>query len=141
MKKFNIALLFAALILALAGCSGGSSTAYDSELCSELSVKIERRDSLSQKDYSKMIGQDEAILKYIVARSKEIAALPDSSRVGAWRALTADPEYLERFGYLFTIGSALYNAERKGTLNSSNARRYAALDKYNEDLTAYSERY
>lgn len=141
MKKFNIALLSAALTLALAGCSGGSPSDYDGELCSELSVKIERRDSLSQKDYSKMIGQDEAILKYIVARSKEIAALPDSSRVGAWRALTADPEYLERFGYLFTIGSALYNAERKGILSVGNSRRYAALDKYNEELTAYSERF
>ena len=52
-------LIFALLCLA-SSCSRPAS--YDSELCEELAVKIERRDSLSQKDYRAMIAQNEAIL-------------------------------------------------------------------------------
>lgn len=88
-----------------------------------------------------MISQDEAILQYLVERTKEISELPDSVRSNAWRNLTANPEYLERFGYMFTLGSALYSAERNGSLDKSNSKKFEALDRYNEDLIRYSERY
>lgn len=127
--------------MAMAACSYTASTHYDGELCRDLSAKIESRDSLTSRDYSDMIGQNEAILQYLVDRSRSIAELPDSMRSAAWRSLTADPEYLERFGYMFTIGSALYRADNDGRLDSRNAANYAALDKYNEQLIEYSERF
>ena len=46
---------------------------------------------------------------------------------------------MERFGYLFTIGSALFQAESEGKLDRSNAAAYAALDEYNESLARVSE--
>lgn len=140
MKRF-LPLLPALFILVLACCSGGAGAAYDSGLCHDLSIKIESRDSLTSKDYSEMISQDEAILQYLVERTKEISELPDSVRSNAWRNLTANPEYLERFGYMFTLGSALYSAERNGSLDKSNSKKFEALDRYNEDLIRYSERY
>lgn len=138
----HLPLIIVTLIAAtLFACNGDGSTEYDGELCRELSIKIESRDSLTSSDYSEMIAQDEAILRYLVARTKELSELPDSSRCNAWRNLTASPEYLERFGYMFTLGSALYTADRNGTLDSRNANRFKALDKYNEELAAYSDRY
>ncbi len=67
------------------------------ELCEELAVKIERRDSLSQKDYRAMIAQNEAILIYLIEQSKKISEEPAPDRSGSWRQLLADPEYMERF--------------------------------------------
>lgn len=133
--------LSALFIFIVSCCSGGSGAAYDSELCRNLSIKIERRDSLTSEDYSEMIAQDEAILQYLVERTKEISEQPDSTRSDAWRTLTADPEYLERFGYMFTLGSALYKAERNGSLDKGNSKKYEALDKYNEELVRYNERF
>ncbi|MDE5661710.1 MAG: hypothetical protein K2I04_03670, partial [Muribaculaceae bacterium] len=95
------------LLSLLTACSGRSVDAeYNADVCEELSIKIERRDSLSQEEYTRMIGQNEAILRYLVEQSKAIAEEPSGNRSGSWRQLLADPEYLERFGYMFTLGSA-----------------------------------
>ena len=47
---------------------------------------------------------------------------------------------MERFGYMFTLGSALYQADADGKLDAENKKRYDALDKYNRELAEYSER-
>lgn len=138
MKKI---LYSAVAIVALMSCSTDGSVSYDPDLCTELSKKIERRDSLSQKDYSQIIDQNGEILKYLVGRASTVAEMPDSCRTRAWRELLAEPEYLERFGYMFTLGSALYQAESQGRLDKKNARRYAELDRYNERLAEYTDRY
>lgn len=114
---------------------------YDSDVCAGLSVKIEDRDSLTQDDYARMIAQNEAILQYLIDRTSKISELPDSSRYTAWRMLISEPEYLERFGYMFTIGSALYQADMSGRLDEDNAEAYAALDDYNVKLADYTDRF
>lgn len=95
---------------------------------------IDGRDSLTQADYTAMIAQSEDILKFLIKRTKDISDEPESMRPGAWRQLLADPEYLERFGYMFTLGSALYQADTSGRLDADNARRFASLDNYNQVL-------
>lgn len=130
-------LIFALLCLA-SSCSRPAS--YDSELCEELAVKIERRDSLSQKDYRAMIAQNEAILIYLIEQSKKISEEPAPDRSGSWRQLLADPEYMERFSNMFTLGSALYQADAEGRLDSENKKLYDRLDRYNRDLADYSDR-
>lgn len=87
-----------------------------------------------------MIAQNEDILKYIIERSRDISEMPDSVRSGAWRDLLSDPEYLERFSYMFTLGSTLYQADVDGLLDEDNAKHYAELDRYNEDLVAITDR-
>lgn len=136
-------IILTALIPIFPSCSGSGQIAsdYDGNLCRDLSVKIENRDSLSQSDYAEMIAQNKAILQYLVNSTKEISELPDSIRNHRWRLLTATPEYLEKFGYMFTIGSSLYRADNAGLLDKKNAKEYHDLDRYNEDLAKYSERY
>lgn len=142
MKKSLYLLVVATSIFLPSACSHrGGSESYDSELCRELSLKIERRDSLSQDDYACIINQNEQILKYLTDRASDVAGLPDSCRAQAWRQLVAEPEYLERFGYMFTLGSALYQADLNGRLDSENKRSYADLDRYNEMLADYTDRY
>lgn len=114
---------------------------YDADVCAGLAVKIEDRDSMTQHDYAVMISQNEAILQYLIDRTSKICELPDSSRYNAWRVLTAEPEYLERFGYMFTIGSALYQADMSGRLDRDNAEAYASLDDYNAKLADYTDRF
>lgn len=129
---------------AVSSCSenGGSGPRdYDSEVCEQLAMKVERRDSLTQHDYAVMIHQNEEILKYIVAANQHVADLPQDERIAASRALKADPEYMQRFGFLFTLGSALYQAETRGWLDESNARAYTELDHYNESLARVSEKF
>lgn len=138
--KHVILLTVITFCLLTVGCSGGGQD-YDSAKCLTLAEKIETDGDLTSDDYTEMIDQNEAILQYLVEKSREISEMPDSTRVGAWRALTAEPEYLERFGYMFTLGSALYDAERNGTLSRRNANRLKALDKYNEALASYCERF
>ena len=46
--------------VASVSCSGRHG--YDPATCEELSIKIERHDSLTQTDYSAMIDQNEQIL-------------------------------------------------------------------------------
>lgn len=135
--SFISASIFAFLLIA---CSGGSADTYDSRLCSDLAVKIDSRQQLDQSDYTKMIEQNEAILIYIINRTKEINELPDSARYDAWRNLLADPQYLERFGYMFTIGSELYQAHQQGLLDKNNQELYARLDRYNADLADLTDR-
>lgn len=137
MKIIRAIILASALLCLAASCSAPAH--YDSEECERLAVKIERRDSLSQKDYSAMIKQNEAILVYLIDQSKKIAEEPADDRSGSWRTLLADPDYLERFGYMFTIGSALYQADADGRLDSDNKKRYDDLDRYNRQLADYSD--
>ncbi len=142
MKK--ILLLIPLMTMLLAGCGKASRLfpkGYDAETCAALSTKIERHDSISQEDYSHMIAQNEAILQYLIDRTSAISELPDSCRYPAWRTLTAEPEYLERFGYMFTLGSALYQADINGKLDKDNAEAYEALDKYNSKLADYTDRF
>jgi hypothetical protein len=130
------------LAAGLASCGSDAEwhRPYDSAVCEELSVKIDGRDSLTQADYTAMIAQSEGILKYLIEKSEDIGSLPDSSRTCAWRELLADDEYLERFSYMFTLGSALYQADSEGRLDKDNKRHYADLDRYNERLAAISDR-
>ena len=103
-------------------------------------MKIERHDSLSQRDYSLIIEQDEQILQYLINRAEDMREIPEEERDRFWRSLTSDPEYMERFGYLFTLGSALYQADTEGLLDERNAAMYRALDEYNEQLADYVTR-
>lgn len=139
MKSAVIFAAFAALLLSVACSSDDWHRDYDARLCDELAVKIDSRAPLSQEDYTAMIAQSEDILKYVIERSRTIGDMPDSVRQGAWRDLLADPEYLERFGYMFTLGTALYQANVDGALDKKNLARYAELDKYNADLAAVTD--
>ena len=145
MKSLPRYLSFIAIALLLTiipSCSGEDNVErpYDSDLCESLAIIIERRDSISQAQYSEMIGQNAAILHYIIDRTTEISEQPGDEQSGSWRQLLADPEYLERFGYMFTLGSALYQADAEGRLDKDNQRRYKALDEYNRQLAEYSDR-
>lgn len=136
--------LLSIIFVGAAACSCSHvhvSTDYDAALCEELSLRIERHDSITQDDYARMIGQNEAILKYLVDETKQVSELPDSLRNEAWRSLTNNPEYLERFGYMFTLGSALYSAQIEDRLDKSNQKAYEALDDYNTSLAEYSDRF
>lgn len=134
-------LTYLIILLLLTACGGREiDSTYSSSTCEELAVMIEQRDSISQEQYTAMIGQNEAILKYLVSQSKRIAEQPDSLRQDSWRELYADPEYMERFGYMFTLGSALFQAQLAGKLDKYNQRQYDNLDKYNKELAEYSER-
>lgn len=136
---YHIIIYIALPMALLAGCTAHTDDSYSSELCNELAVKVERRDSLSQDDYRAMIGQNEAILRYLIEKSKEIADSPDEERNAEWRRLLAEPEYMERFSNLFTIGSTLYQADAEGRLDSSNKKLYHNLDRYNKELADYSD--
>lgn len=142
MKRILYILILAATP-AVFSCSESKRIAaeYDSDTCRELAVKVERRDSISQDDYRLMIEQDKAILQYLVNCSKDISEMPDSTRMTAWKALTSEPEYLEKFGYMFTLGSSLYQADNSGRLDEKNTEAYHELDRYNEELAEYSDRY
>lgn len=127
--------------LLLWSCAGRQlDDTYNAATCEDLAVKIERRDSLTQQEYTAMIGQNKAILSYLVEQSKDIAEQPADNRNGSWRQLLADPEYMERFGYMFTLGSALYQAETEGRLDKENEELYRSLDKYNKELAAYTDK-
>ena len=92
--------LFIIILLGLAAyaCGNDEATAqYDSETCEALAVKVERREAISQEEYCEMIGQNEAILRYLIEKSREIAEEPSENRNDSWRTLLADPEYMERF--------------------------------------------
>ena len=135
---------FALIVLTFlaAACSGDvvDGTSYDSEVCEELAVKIERHDSITQPEYERMIGQNGAILRYLIEKSREIAEEPQGDRTNSWRDLLADPEYMERFSFMFTLGSALYQADADGRLEENNRGLYKKLDRYNQELAEYSER-
>ncbi len=138
--KLYCTLIGLSLVMLLAACSNTSIDAtYNSETCEQLALKIERNDSISQEEYSAMIGQNEAILKYLVEKSREINDDTDADHFCSWRELLANPEYMERFSYMFTIGSALYQANADGLLNDDNQKAYAELDKYNQQLAEFSD--
>lgn len=139
-----VLLLLAIGIITLVSCGGGNSVAtvsYDGELCGRLANKVERNDSLSQQEYGQMIEQNEQILIYLVEQSTRLTELPEGERYGAYRELLADPAYMERFGYLFTLGSALYKADVEGWLNAENSAAYDALDEYNTRFSELSDRF
>lgn len=140
MKVFYLVTLIIISTL-LASCGRTEAEVdYNSEVCEDLSVKVERREPLSQEEYSRMIGQNAAILRYLIEENRKIADLDADERNDAWRNLLADPDYMERFGYLFTLGSALYQADADGKLDEHNRQLYAGLDEYNRRLAEYSER-
>ena len=119
--------LFTIILLGLAMSACGfedEAAEYDSETCAALAVKVERREAISQEEYRDMIGQNEAILCYLIEKSREIAEEPSDQRNDSWRNLLADPDYMERFGYMFTLGSALYQADADGKLDAENKKRY-----------------
>lgn len=139
MKAFYLFTIIV-LGLAFASCDRTEAPEYDSSACEALAVKVERREVLTQEEYAQMIGQNAAILSYLIEKNKAISEMPADSRSEYWRQLLADPEYMERFGYMFTLGSALYQADADGKLDAQNKERYDALDKYNRELAEYSER-
>lgn len=138
--KTILTILTAAAALTLFSCGGGQHGSYDPEVCDALAMKIERRDSLTQSDYGAMIVQNEHILKYLIENSERVEELPAEERYEASRELLADPEYMERFSYLFTLGSALYNADAGGKLDRKNREAYKNLDKYNERFAGITDR-
>lgn len=137
--KSIISSFFALFLLLAAACSEAGRD-YDSALCESLAVKVERHDSITQKDYRQMIEQSEQILGYLVGRSEHLIEMPADERYQAYRELLADPQYMERFSYLFTLGSALYDAEVTGCLDNKNREAYDKLDEYNERFSAISDR-
>lgn len=134
----SVAAILAVLAVASVSCSGRHG--YDPATCEELSIKIERHDSLTQTDYSAMIDQNEQILRYLIEESERLQDTPDDERYAAFRELLAEPVYRERFSYLFTLGSTLYQADELGLLDRSNARAYRRLDEYNARFAAISDR-
>ena len=90
-----------------------------------------------QPDSGRLCHNDRAERSYL--------AIPYRQGLGDIRASrfvpVAEPEYLERFGYMFTLGSALYQAEIRGRLNEDNAEAYGALDDYNSLLADYTDRF
>ena len=42
---------------------------------------------------------------------------------------------------MFTLGSALYQADINGKLDKDNAEAYEALDEYNSKLADYTDRF
>lgn len=138
MKLYHYILLATAGFLT--GCGGSLFGGYSSTECERLSIAIERNDSLTQHDYSEMISQSEYILKYLVEKNDAIGELPEDQRLAELRQLRASPEYMERFGYFFTLGSELYQAESRGLLDDSNRRHYAALDEYNTRFSRLADR-
>ena len=110
MKKTRTIIL---LILTLAMTAGLSSCkGYDEAKCESLTEMIIRGRMLDQNDYADMLDQYEDILKYLIGRSDEIIAEQDQqTRKELQKRLRNDEEYLKRFGYMFTFGSALYQAD------------------------------
>ena len=137
-NRFYISVLAAAL-LCVASC-GHSAPTYDAGLCQKLAEQIDRRQQLTQEDYSSMIQQNIAILQYLIDKNKAVAATPEADRPDEWSRLVHDEDYMERFGYLFTIGSALYQADSDGLLDEANRKAYAEVDRYNSELARYHRR-
>lgn len=142
MKLYPYLVLAASALLGGCGGSGGGSLfgGYNSAECERLSIAIERHDSLTQHDYAQMIAQSEYIVRYLVEKNDAIGDLPEDSRLEELRQLRASPEYMERFGYFFTLGSALYQADTRGLLDDSNRRHYAELDEYNTRFSRLADR-
>lgn len=117
-------------------CSDG----YDRSLCQDLSDRIVRDDSLSQDDYAAMLDQYESILKYMIDRADDIIATEDETeRQELSRALRSDEDYLERFGFMFTFGSTLYQADVRNQLDDANSAAYRSLESYSDEFARRSE--
>lgn len=135
--KTAIVIFCISIALALASCT---SNRYDSLTCDRLTEKIERRDSLSQKDYKLMIGQSCAILEYLVEKTESVDRIEDpDERHQASKLLHADPEFMQRFGHLFTFSSILYQADLAGKLDEDNIRRYHDLEEWSDKFADMEE--
>lgn len=135
MKHFLylIALVFPFVFMS---CNDG----YDRSLCQSLSDKIVCDDSLSQDDYADMLDQYESILKYMIDRADDIIGTEDEAkRLELSRALRNDEDYLERFGFMFTFGSTLYQADVRNELDDANSATYRSLESYVEEFANRSE--
>lgn len=107
---------------------GSCHRGYDTVTCENISRKIETGRPLGQDDYARMIDQSGHILRYLIDAVDGIRHCPAADRQQAASALRADPEFLERFGYMFTFSSVLYRAHLAGLLDSKNTAGYEALD-------------
>jgi len=122
--------------MTLASCSG----AYSASECERLSDKIVCDEKLSQEDYEDMLVQYEAILKYLISKADKIIEETDKNERSKLRqSIRNDSEYLKRFSYMFTFGSALYQAEVKNELDAKNLNAYKKLDSYVEEFNRRSE--
>lgn len=125
-------------ILALTACNGG----YDASECERLTDKIVNEETLSQDDYSDMLTQYESILQYLIDRTDKTNEISDDfERAKEQQALRQDEEFMKRFSYMFTFGSALYMAEVGGELDDSNLERYNKVMEYVDEFTKSSERF
>lgn len=79
----SVAAILVVLAVASVSCSGRHG--YDPATCEELSIKIERHDSLTQTDYSAMIDQNEQILRYLIEESERLQDTPDDELYAAFR--------------------------------------------------------
>lgn len=143
--KYTFAILFLCLLMGmLIGALIGACTrvkvdrTYSAEKCEALSVKIERCDSLTQTDYTDMIGQNEAILIYL-AKYDNSATEVAGELSNVWKEQLAAPEFVEKTGFLSTLDASLRQAETEGKLNKTNRKLYKSLNKYNKTLGKYCE--
>lgn len=128
--------LFLALGLLVSSCSKG----YDADLCQSLSDKIVREQPLDQHDYAEMLFQYESILKYLISRADDVIALKNEDDRDALRqSLRNDEDYLQRFSYMFTFGSTLYQAEVRNELDAANLAAYHDLERYCDEFADRSE--
>lgn len=137
-KRFIPYLAAILAMIALTGCSGG----YDASECERLTNKIVADEPLSQDDYADMLTQYENILRYLIERTDESLEIKDDfERASHQQALRQDEEFMKRFAYMFTFGSALYMAEVGGELDDSNLERYNKVSEYAEQFAERSERF
>ena len=129
-------LLFAVLGLSVSSCSDG----YDAAVCQDLSDKIVREQPLTQDDYADMLDQYEAILKYLISRADDIISIEaDGDKDRMRRELRSDEDYLQRFSYMFTFGSVLYQAEVRNELDENNLAAYHDLERYSDEFADRTE--
>ncbi len=130
------------LLLAVAvGLSASScKETYDQGVCQNLTDKIVCEKSLTQVDYAEMLEQYESILQYLIARADEVIAESDeSAREALMLSMRSDEEYLRRFGYMFTFGSTLYQADVKNELDDDNHATYLRIGHYSDEFAHRTE--
>lgn len=123
-NSLNKAITAIAILLS-AVCISSCATGYDAEICRSLSEKVNRHEKFDQKEYHEMIAQYNDILSYMIAKTEQLSAIPDNfERREKADKLKQDPEYMERFNYMLTLGSVLYRADVNSLLDMDNKLEY-----------------
>lgn len=105
----------AVVLFAMAACSSGG---YSAETCKELSEKIQKKDSLTEKDYNVMIDQ-------LVAIAKEMKKLEgDEENSSTREELMKNPEFQAMVGY--GIGFSFFLEGSKSKLPEGSLKKFDA---------------